>query len=115
MNKREMKKALKQCMLSMEVTKDWDTTNYDDEDRAYYMSVYLGSYLDLDPCGRYHHILSPNGIKKSCIAFWDRLESCAGELGCWLQSGEGDALDVFLCRTCTDDEIDQHIQAKEIE
>ena len=109
MTKREIKRALKQSIKSMEIVEDWDTSDYGTENRAYYKSVYLGSFLDLDPCGRYHHVLSPNGITKRCERFWYNLEECAEELGCWLHSGEGDALDVFMCMSCTDEEIDSHI------
>jgi len=63
-----------------------------------YECIYLGSFTDLDPCGRFHHILSPNGITKRCIRFWDNLEECAQELGCWIEAGEWDGTDIFLCR-----------------
>ena len=59
---------------------------------------YLGSFLDLDPCGKYHHCISPNGITKKCETFWNELETIATELNCWTQSGEGNSLDIFLYR-----------------
>jgi hypothetical protein len=108
MTRREIKKALKTCMKKMEITEDWDTSNYDNDKSAYYMSVYLGSFLDLDPCGRYHHVLSPNGIQKRCERFWDNLELCANELDCWIESGESDGLDIFLCRNATTKEIEDY-------
>ena len=62
-----------------------------------YMSMFLGSYMYLDPCGRYHHFLSPNGFTRNCERFWENMESVAEELGMWIESGEGDPTDIFLC------------------
>lgn len=62
-----------------------------------YRSIYLGSFLSLDPCGKYHHVLSPNGVTEDCEEYWENLEKAATELGGWIQSGEGDPLDTFFC------------------
>ena len=93
MTKKEIKMELKRIKENekfevMETTEVYDET---------YHSYYLGSFLSLDPCGKYHHILSENGITKKCERFWDNLESAASELDMWTESGEGDGLDVFLC------------------
>ena len=68
-----------------------------DGDSAYTVEarVYLGSSLGLDPCGRYHHMLSPNGVTSRCIAFWDSLERQVEARGMWLTCGDGDPLDQF--------------------
>ena len=66
-----------------------------DEDPYY--SNYLGRYMSLDPCGKYHHILSINGASRSCEMFWDNLDKAAAALNGWIQSGEGDPTDIFFC------------------
>jgi hypothetical protein len=60
-------------------------------------SVYISSFLTLDPCGRYHHAISPNGLTQRCINYWESLDKAAYKLGCWIESGEGDPTDIFLC------------------
>lgn len=90
MNKREMKKALKSMIPNMEVVGGL----YGEDS---YKEVYLGSCFDLDPCGRYHHIISPNGVKKSCINYWERLYKAADELNGWIQPGEADSTDIYFC------------------
>ena len=62
-----------------------------------FYSVYIGSFLSLDPCGRYHHVLSPNGVTKNCMQFWESLDKVASQLGGWIESGEGDPLDQYFC------------------
>jgi hypothetical protein len=63
-----------------------------------YESVYIGSYMDLDPCKKYHSFASPNGVTKECERFWNLLEEYANEVNCWIENGEGDPTDIFLCR-----------------
>lgn len=89
MTKRELKKQLKALIPEMKETEDMKGNKY--------FSIYLGSFLSLDPCGRYHHILSLNGATKSCTNFWNRLENAASELNGWIESGKGGALDIYFC------------------
>jgi hypothetical protein len=97
MNKREIKRALK-----AERNSGGETLWLNDDRDGIIASVYLGSYLSLDPCGKYHHFLSPNGITKRCERFWWNMEECADELGAWIESGQGDGLDMFLSWHVTD-------------
>lgn len=90
MDKKTMKKVLKGLIPKMEKV---ESTFHADA----YKSIFLGSYLSLDPCGKYHHFLSPNGVTKKCENYWQRLEKAADEVGGWISSGEGDALDIFFC------------------
>ena len=90
MNRREIKKELKSLLPQMESV-------YDDFNDTEYLSTYLGSYMSLDPCGRYHHFLSINGATNKCEAFWERLESAANDLDGWIESGEGDPTDIYFC------------------
>jgi hypothetical protein len=92
MNYREIKKQLKSINDN---TSNWDLINEPDGD---YWSNFLGSYMSLDPCGKYHHFLSPNGVTKKCNQFWENLDRAASELNCWIESGEGDPCDIFLCK-----------------
>lgn len=90
MDRKTMKKNLKGLIPKMEKVEGNDY-------EIGYMTIFLGSYLTLDPCGKYHHFLSPNGATKKCEAFWERVEKAADEVGGWISSGEGDALDIFFC------------------
>jgi hypothetical protein len=91
MNKREVKRYLKSIMPEMDEVENL----YEDE--GIYKSIYLGSFMSLDPCGKYHHILSPNGVTSRCEAFWQRLENAASELNGWIETGEGDPTDIYFC------------------
>jgi hypothetical protein len=89
MNKREIKVWLKDEISGMESTTDYDGNKI--------KSTYLGSFMSLDPCGRYHHAISPNNVTSRCERFWENLEECASELGGWIESGEGDPTDIYFC------------------
>ena len=92
MFKREITHALEEVK---QFEKAW--VQVDDYGEGKYQAYFLGSFLSLDPCGRYHHILSPNGITKKCETFWDELNQIAENLGGWIESGEGNPLDTFFC------------------
>ena len=94
--------------FDIEACREWfrenpETTDYDSgdvyahiEDRVIVIaSLYIGSVFALDPCGRYHHLLSPNGYTSRCGAFWESLERQLEQRGLWLESGEGDPCDQF--------------------
>lgn len=95
MDKITMKKTLKGFIPKMEKVDGMD---------GEYLSYFLGSYLSLDPCGRYHHVLSLNGVTKKCENYWQRLEKAADEVGGWISSGEGNALDIFFCMPIEEEE-----------
>lgn len=111
MNAKEMKKELMRIKNDSSLWED----KYSKEDFEDYVSgdivlkshidpednydiTFLGTYMYLDPCGRYHHILSPNGVTKKCISFWERLEKACDSLNMWLEEGEGDPCDIFICK-----------------
>ena len=77
-----------------------------------YLSSYIGSFMSLDPCGRYHHVLSPNGISDECVDFWESLESTAESMDCWIESGEGDPTDIYLCTGIDNDRIPSERRVK---
>lgn len=91
MTKREMVKALRSYIPEMEQV----APEYPNDDP--YRSVFIGTFMALDPCGRYHHILSPNGITSRCERYWENLEAAANELGGWIEDGEGDPCDQYFC------------------
>ena len=93
MNAKEIKKQLKAIAQK---TNNWEIM--EGENGNYEVNL-LGSYMSLDPCGKYHHFLSPNGATARCERFWNNLESAAVSLGMWIEPGEGDPTDIFLCRT----------------
>jgi len=63
-----------------------------------YLAIYLGSFMYLDPCGRYHHMISPNGLTQRCVSFWESLDKAAERLDGWIECGEGDPTDIFFCK-----------------
>jgi hypothetical protein len=74
---------------------EWGPSDDGDRHRQQ-RQVYIGSALSLDPCGRYHHMLSPNSQPtKRCEDFWESLERQLERRGLSLTSGEGDALDQY--------------------
>jgi hypothetical protein len=78
--------------------KNWEIIDFEDGE-GQYMSNFLGTFMSLDPCGKYHHFLSPNGITKKCERFWINMESACNSLQMWIEPGEGDPCDIFLCKT----------------
>ena len=106
MNYREIKRNLKadaQSILSIPTTEPTNgETVYDDGEGNILASLYLGSVFSLDPCGRYHHIFSPNHLSARCERYWENLERAADELGLSIDSGEGDPCDVFVVRWLRD-------------
>lgn len=72
---------------------------YQDDDGQWCNSYYIGSYLTLDPCGRYHHIISPNEVTNRCISYWESLDKAADKLNGWIESGEGDPLDIYFVKS----------------
>lgn len=87
MNSAEIKKFLENHIK--------DASEQTDDGRKF-KSVYLGSFMKLDPCGRYHHMHSPNGITKRCEQFWESLEKVAEDLHGAISSGEGDPTDIYF-------------------
>ena len=69
-----------------------------------YRTVYVGSFMSLDPCGKYHHVISPNGITDECERFWEELEAELDNRGLSLECGEGDPTDIFATEYRTGDE-----------
>lgn len=67
--------------------------------------VYLGSALALDPCGRHHHVLAPNGVSNRCERFWESLERQLELRELSLSAGEGDPCDQFAERLFSMEEI----------
>ena len=76
-----------------EVKKELRTMEKDEDGNRY---LYLGSVFSLDPCGRYHNVISPNGATESCGAFWETLEAEASRHGFSIVGGEGDPTDVYV-------------------
>ena len=88
MNQKQIKTALRESMQTAE--------EQTDEEGNVFKSAYIGTYMHLDPCGRYHHFLSPNGITKKCEQFWESLEKMAEELHGNITCGEGNATDIYF-------------------
>jgi len=77
-------------------------------DDALYASWLMGSVLSFSPSGKYYMPWTTNQTAEDVAEdelYWDtlrdRLEETAD--GLWLEQGEGDALDVFLCKNLLDE------------
>jgi len=88
MNKAQMKKELAKLIPEMQQVRGFDSD---------YLSVWVGSSMSLDPCGKFHCAFIPNSPTKKCERYWDQLNKAAEELGGWIESGVGDPTDVFFC------------------
>ena len=75
-------------------SQEWGPASDGDKLRQERM-IFLGTVFALDPCGRYHHMLSPNGLTAKCERFWESLERQLEKRGMWLESGEGDPCDQY--------------------
>lgn len=88
MNRTEIRQFLEASMK--------DAVEQTDDEGRTFKSIYLGSFMMLDPCGKYHHMISPNGITERCSQFWESLEKVAEELHGTISSGEGDPTDIYF-------------------
>jgi hypothetical protein len=89
MTKKEIRTYLKKV-------KKLPNPNSYEEDGENICYDYIGSFMNLDPCGKYHHIHSPNGMTNKCERFWQNLHDVAFELNGWIKGGEGDPTDVYF-------------------
>lgn len=96
MNQVQIRRMLKSSILHMEPT-------IDEVDPITYNSVYLGSFMSLDPCGKYHCGMILNGIQKRCENFWSTMDRIAEELHGFIEFGEDDPTDVYFCRPVEED------------
>ncbi len=72
-------------------------------DNGWNMESYIGSVFSLMPSGKYCMPWSSNVTEKVSIQDErerERMEKAANELGAWVESGEGDPTDLFLCWPC---------------
>lgn len=103
MRRSEIKRELQRILADPKT--DWQDA-FTWEGQENYQQTYLSSFMQLDPCGRYHHVLSPNGLTARCERFWANLDETAHELDAWIEAGEGDLTDIFLCRNAPDTQAD---------
>lgn len=113
MRTREWRREFRRQMQSGRVEKV--TTDYDFFKNETYMSVYLGSVMSLMPSGKYYTPWANSNVTES-EALKDekereRMENAASSLDAWLESGEGDPTDVFLCWHCPDFKITPEIRS----
>ena len=83
---------------------DDDNIVDDDFNDCKYASLYVGSVLNLYPSGKFYTPWACSNIENVREALLDEcyreaLESKLDSLGLWMQSGEGDFLDVFFCKS----------------
>lgn len=79
---------------------EWYLTEPEDFEDTRVLSFFWGKWMNLDPCGRYHHFLSPNGVKPECEAYWTDLDEAMDDVnfdGC-VHVGDGDPTDIFIIR-----------------
>lgn len=96
MTYRQIKKELSRIIKKAEEKNEFYI--YENENGDNSESIFLSSFLDLDPCGKYHCVIVPNEPLKKCERFWESFHRAAEELGGYITSGEGDYTDVFYER-----------------
>lgn len=74
-------------------------------------TLYLGRVYNFDPCGKYHHLLSPNGVQKRCIFAWEEFEQAIEKLGMATVSNEGDPTELYATYVIGDPEA-RYIEQK---
>lgn len=83
---------------------------YMDEDNERWLSnIYLGSILSLAPSGKYwtwwacSNVDDEEQVKDT--VWFQMLEEEATKHGFWIESGEGDPLDLYAVRDATEEEV----------
>lgn len=75
---------------------NWDDDNY------FAVMLYIGSSLNIIPSGKFYMPWSTNVTEKEAekdTAFMNAFEKVAAKFNMYQQSGEGDPLDWYLCRS----------------
>jgi hypothetical protein len=79
----------------------------DDFNDCKYAALYVGSSLSIMPSGKFYMPWACSNIENVREALQDEayqqaLEDKLGSLGLWMESGEGDPLDTFFCKSLDD-------------
>lgn len=83
---------------------DSDMIVDDDFNDCKYAALYIGSVLSIFPSGKFYTPFANSNIENVREALIDEcyreaLESKLDSLGLWMESGEGDPLDTFFCKS----------------
>jgi hypothetical protein len=84
--------------------KDWIKEGFFEEEK--YISVYYGNILGINPSGKYYTCWTTNQTEEDVnedSLTWETIEEKLSELNLWVESGEGDALDIFICGNIEED------------
>lgn len=71
------------------------------EEGEFYLTDYIGSVMSIFPSGKYYMPWCSNFTWKDAAqdyCFREGLESILEDNGYWLESGEGDPTDLFICK-----------------
>ena len=112
MNEEEILESVNEHFEAMKETfeKNKDDTdcikdNFMDEN---YIAVYYDNILYMSPSGKYYMPWCTNQTEEDIEEdsfFWEQLESKLSDIGLWYESGEGDALDIFICGHMEGDDL----------
>jgi hypothetical protein len=85
--------------------------NEGEDDASPYESWYLGTVFALTPSGKYYTPWARSNVTDTEGArderWYDALEQAANKLGGWIESGEGDPLDLYFCRRIEGEEEEE--------
>lgn len=94
---------------SVDFKMNTDYVSYDEENDMYLYRVYLGSVLSLAPSGKYWTWWACSNVddeeQVKDIVWFEMLEEEADKHGFWIESGEGDACDLYAVREATREEV----------
>jgi hypothetical protein len=78
---------------------------FDDYDDNTYLADYVGSVMSVFPSGKYYMPWCSNFTWREAAmdyCFHEGLESVLDDHDYWIESGEGDPTDLFVCRSLDD-------------
>lgn len=81
---------------------DWEYVEKHGElDEDGVMRCFLGTVFSLTPSGKYYTAFASGNVTDEEIAkdqlWWERMEDEAAGFDTWIESGEGDPCDIYIC------------------
>ena len=95
------KEEAENMIEAFEASKDDEDCIKDSFNNEQYIAVYYGNILDINPSGKYYTPWANSNVSEEEAEedeeFWEEIERVLSEKGLWYESGEGDALDIYIC------------------
>ena len=106
------KKHIEQSIDWKQVANDCEVEDKRVEEGTITGFSFLGSVFTISPSGKYWTFWACSNVDQREMikdtAFMEALELVAADHGYWIESGEGDACDLFMCKYMGDDNEDEN-------